>query len=249
MLVRKERNSAEEAFERPPVFYARVAGFILLFAMALGIFSQVFILGRVVVPDDAAATASNIMASEGEFRLGIAVDVVTFVSDVVIAWALYELLKPIDKSFALLGAFLRIADGSILAVTTFSGLITLRLLSGVDYLHAFDASQLQSLARLFISARGLGFDVGFVFLGLGSSVFAYLLFKSRFIPRAMAGWGIFSSLALTLGSLAMILFQGFATSASMTYMVPMFFYEVPLGLWFLIKGVRAPTPTAPLAER
>jgi hypothetical protein len=238
-----------EAFERPPLFYARVAGFIYLFAMVLGIFSQVFVLGRVVVPGDAAATASNIVASEGEFRLGIAVDVVTFVSDIVIAWAFYELLKPIDKSLALLGAFLRIADGSILAVTTFSGLITLRLLSGVDYLRAFDAGQLQSLARLFVSARGLGFGVGFVFLGLGSTVFAYLLFKSRYIPRALAGWGIFSSLTLAIGSLATILFAGFAANASMSYMVPMFFYEVPLGLWFLIKGVRTPMPKAALAER
>src|SRR6267143_2483828 len=232
---------ATEAFDRPPLFYARVAGFIYLFAMALGIFSQVFVLGRIVVPGDAAATANNILTSEGLFRLGIAVDVVTFVSDVVIAWAFYELLKYVDKSLALLGAFLRVADGAILAVTTFNGLITLRLLSGVDYLHAFDANQLQSLARLFISARGVGFDVGFVFLGLGSTVFAYLLFKSRYVPRALAGWGIFSSLALAMGSLAVILFPWFAANASMTYMVPMFFYEVPLGLWFLVKGVKAPT--------
>jgi hypothetical protein len=232
---------ATEAFERPPLFYARVAGFIYLFAMALGIFSQVFILGRIVVPGDAAATANNILASEGLFRLGIAVDVITFVSDVVIAWAFYELLKSVDKSLALLGAFLRIADGTILAVTTLNGLITLRLLSGVDYLHAFETSQLQSLARLFMSARGVGFDVGFVFLGLGSTVFAYLLFKSRYVPRALAGWGVFSSLALAVGSLAMILFPWFAANSSMTYMVPMFFYEVPLGLWFLVKGVEAPT--------
>jgi uncharacterized protein DUF4386 len=229
-----------EAFQRPPLFYARVAGFIYLFAMALGIFSQVFVLGRIVVPGDAAATASNLLASEGLFRLGIAIDVITFVSDVVIAWAFYELLKSVDPGLALLGAFLRIADGAILAVTTFNGLITLHLLSGADYLHAFDASQLQSLARLFLSARGVGFDVGFVFLGLGSTVFAYLLFKSRYIPRALAGWGVFSSLALALGSLAVILSPWFATNASMIYMMPMFFYEVPLGLWFLIKGVRAP---------
>jgi hypothetical protein len=232
---------ATEAFERPPLFYARVAGFIYLFAMALGIFSQVFVLGRIVVPGDAAASANNIVASEGLFRLGIAADVITVVSDVVIAWAFYELLKSVDKSLALLGAFLRIADGTILAVTTFYGLITLRLLSGVGYLHAFETSQLQSLARLFMSARGVGFDVGFVFLGLGSTVFAYLLFKSLYVPRALAGWGIFSSLALAVGSLAVILFPWFAAKASMTYMVPMFFYEVPLGLWFLVKGVRAPT--------
>ena len=240
---------ATEDFARPPLFYARVAGFIYLFAMALGIFSQVFVLGRMVVPGDAAATANNILAFEGLFRLGIAVDVITFVSDVVIAWAFYELLNSVDKSLALLGAFLRIADGAILAVTTFSGLVTLRLLSGVDYLRAFDANQLQSLARLFVSARGLGFDVGFVFLGLGSTVFAYLLFKSRYVPRALAGWGVFASLALAIGSLAAILFPWFAANTSMTYMVPMFFYEVPLGLWFLVKGVRAPTTTGALTGR
>jgi hypothetical protein len=162
------------------------------------------------------------------------------VSDVVIAWAFYELLKSVDKSLALLGAFLRIADGTILAVTTLNGLITLRLLSGVDYLHAFETSQLQSLARLFMSARGVGFDVGFVFLGLGSTVFAYLLFKSRYVPRALAGWGVFSSLALALavGSLAMILFPWFAANSSMTYMVPMFFHEVPLACGFWLRVLR-----------
>jgi hypothetical protein len=157
---------ATEDLARPPLYLCAGCRVHLPLCDGLGIFSQVFVLGRMVVPGDAAATANNILAFEGLFRLGIAVDVITFVSDVVIAWAFYELLKSVDKSLALLGAFLRIADGAIRAVTTFSGLMTLRLLRGVDYLRVFDARQLQSLARLFVSARGLGFDVGFVFLGL-----------------------------------------------------------------------------------
>jgi hypothetical protein len=75
------------------------------------------------------------------------------------------------------------------------------------------------------------------------------LFKSRYVPRALAGWGIFSSLLLVIGSLAMILSPWFAANASMIYMVPMFFYEVPLGLWFLVKGVQAPTAKEALAGR
>ena len=61
--------------------------------------------------------------------------------------------------------------------------------------------------------------------------------------------GGFASLALAIGSLATILFPWFAANTSMTYMVPMFFYEVPLGLWFLVKGVRAPTTTGALPGR
>jgi hypothetical protein len=236
---------AAKALERSPVFYARVAGFIYLFAMALGIFSQSIVLGGIIVlSDDAAVTARNIFASAGLFRLGIAADVITSVSDVVIGWAFYQLLKPVDKSLALLGAFLRVADAAILAVTTLSGLITLRLLSGVDYLQGFETSQLQGLARLYVSVRGLGFYVGFVFLGLGSTVFAYLLFKSRYVPRALPAWGIFASLVMAIGSLAVILFPWFAANASVAYMIPMFFYEVPLGLWFVIKGVEVPTEGA-----
>lgn len=175
--------------ERSPLFYARVAGFIYLFAMALSILSQMLILDRIVVDGDAGATAHNILAAEGTFRIGIVIDVVVFASDIVIAWAFYELLKAVDRSLALLGTLLRVADGAILAVTAFSGLITLKLLSSADYLQAFQVNQLQALARLFISVRGGGFYVGFVFLGLGSTIFAYLLFRSRYVPRALAAWG------------------------------------------------------------
>ena len=64
--------------ERSLTFYARVAGFIYLFAMALAIFSQSFVLGRIVVTGNAAATAHNILTSEGLFRLGVTLDVITF---------------------------------------------------------------------------------------------------------------------------------------------------------------------------
>jgi hypothetical protein len=239
-----EGEMTTQGSARPPLFYARVAGCIYLAAMALSIFTQVYILGRIVVPGEAAATAGNLLASEGLFRAGIAIDVLIFASDVVIAWAFYELLKSVDAPLALLGALLRVADGAILAVTTFDGLVTLKLLSGAGYLQGLDTAQLQSLARLFISARGLGFDVGFVFLGLGSALFAYLLFKSRYVPRLLAGWGVFASLLLAAGSIAEILSPAFAASASLSYMLPMFFYEVPLGLWFLIRGVNAPERVA-----
>jgi hypothetical protein len=215
-----------------------VAGAIYLIAMALSMFTQVYVPGRIIVPGDAAATARNLVASDGLFRAGIVVDILIFVSDVVIAWAFYELLRPVDDALARLGAFLRIADGAILAAVTLNGMISVRLVSGVDYLQGMDVRHLQALARLFISVRGIGLYIGFVFLGTGSTIFAYLLLKSRYVPRALAGWGMFASPLLAVGALATLLSPWFADTLSMAAMVPMFFYEVPLGLWFLIKGVK-----------
>jgi len=223
--------------DRSPLFYARVAGFIYLSAMALSMFSQMYVPGRIVVPGDLGATAQNLLAHEGLFRAGIVVDVVIFVSDVVIAWAFYELLKPVDAALARLGAWLRVADAAIMAGVTLYGLVSLRLLSGADYLQGIETEKLQALARLFMIVRGTGLYIGFVFLGAGSTVLAYVLLKSRYVPRWLAAWGIFASALLTVGSLATMQSPWFAANASMIFMVPMFFYEVPLGLWFLVKGV------------
>jgi hypothetical protein len=226
------------------MFYARVAGTIYLVAMALSMFTQVYVPGRIVVAGDVAATAHNLVALEGLYRAGIVVDILVFLSDVVIAWAFYELLAPVDGGLARLGALLRVADAAILAGVTLNGLFSVRLLSGVDYLQAIGPQQLQSFARLFMSMRGVGLEIGFVFLGAGSTILAYLLFKSRYVPRLLAGWGMFASPLLALGSLASLLSPWFAAKASMASMVPMFFYEVPLGLWFLLKGVKV-TPASP----
>jgi hypothetical protein len=82
-------------------------------------------------------------------------------------------------------------------------------------------------------------SVGFILLGLGSTVFACLLLKSRYVPRALAVLGIVSSLVLAVVTLAIIVFPGLG-ALGLTYMMPMGVYEVGLGLWLLIKGIQAP---------
>ena len=218
---------------------AKVVGFIYLVAMATSIFAELYARAPLIVRGDAMQTAINIAASERLFRIGSVIHLITFASDAVLAVALYVVLRPINRNVALLAAFWRLTDCSILAVNMLNDFAVLRLLSGADYLRAFDTKQLQTLARFFISVEAAGFQIGFVFLGLGSTVFSYLWFKSRYIPRALAAWGIFSSLVLAIVTLAVMVFPALA-ALGMTYMVPMLFYEVGLGLWLLVKGLQAP---------
>ena len=49
---------------------------------------------NLIVRGDAAATASNIMASASQFRVGIVSWIIVLVADLVVAWALYVFLKP-----------------------------------------------------------------------------------------------------------------------------------------------------------
>src|SRR4030095_14214732 len=98
---------------------------------------------------------------------------------------------------------------------TLNGLASVRLVSGADYLKDIDPHALQGLMRLFMGLRGTGLYIGFVFLGTGSAIIAFLLFKSRYVPRVLAGWGIFASPLLALGSLATLLSPWFAAKASL----------------------------------
>src|SRR5215471_17265506 len=148
---------------RSLVFYARVAGWIYLIAMALSLFTQMYVPGKIDVPHNVAATAQNLSAFAGLYRTGIVIDILIFVSDVVIAWAFYELLKGVDRELALLGALLRVADAAILTTATLGGIVALRLVSGAEYLQGMDAKDLAGLARLAMAIRGAGLYAGFVF--------------------------------------------------------------------------------------
>jgi len=86
--------------------------------------------------------------------------------------------------------------------------------------------------------RGAGLYAGFVFLGAGSTIFAFLLWKSRLVPRLLPASGMFASPLLAVGAMGTLLSPWFAANLSMPAMLPMFFYEVPLGLWLVVRGVR-----------
>jgi hypothetical protein len=79
---------------------------------------------------------------------------------------------------------------------------------------------------------------------LGSAVFAYLFLISGYVPKVFAWLGIIASALLTVGSFLVIIFPDTRSLVYPYGMVPMFLYEVGLGLWLWIKGVKLPGENA-----
>lgn len=219
----------------------RFAGLLYLLQMTTGVFGF-WAHGTLTAAGDPAQTARNIMASERLFRVGTLADVVTTVLVVTLTWALYVLLKPVDRNLALLAAFLRIVENAVAAAAIFMDFLALRLLHDTMYLQGFDAKQVQVLARLLVTAQGWALLVAFVFLGFGTAVFAHLWWRSRFIPRLLAGLGFVGALMLAFGSLAIMVFPALQRVLGLYHMMPLGLFEVGLGFWLLIKGVRAAQP-------
>ena len=234
-MINDESRSTYSVIEPAQRTAARIVGLLYLVQMATGIFGQ-YVRDQLIVRGDAAKTAQNITGAERLFRLSIAGDLITYILVIALIWALYILLRPVNKNLALLGVLFRMAENAILCVATINSLIVLKLLSGADYLKSFAANQLNSLVTLALGVQGLAMNVGFILLGLGSTVFAYLLLKSGYVPKVLAAWGIFASLVLALVTLGIMVFPALA-ALGLTYMVPMGIYEVGLGCWLLFKGI------------
>ena len=230
---------------------AKIAGAAYLITSATS-FSNLYFSSRLAVPGDFARTAINIVANAQLFRVMILFELVTCAGCVVLNVALYELLAPIHRSLARLAAFFRIAESAVYGAITVNAVVLLSILTGADYARALQPLELQALARAFRSAHSNGFTMAMVFLSLGSAVYMYLLIRSRYVPRALAVSGIVMSVLGVIFFLARLVVPTFvaATFAAVRGLptaalallaviaVPFLAFEVILGLWLLVRGIR-----------
>jgi hypothetical protein len=217
---------------------ATVVGVAYLFALAPAVFAEFYVRTHLVAFDNVAQTAQNIVAHERLFRLGIASNLTVFAADVVLIIALYVVLKPVNRGLAQLATAWGLIETATLVAVTLSDFDVLRILSGAGYLHAFEADQLQALARLSLGAHGDVYNVGLVFAGLRSTTFCYLWFTSRLIPRTLAAWGVLASFLMGASAFSFIIVPELTAVVGVAiYGAPIFLFELTMGLWLLLKGL------------
>jgi uncharacterized protein DUF4386 len=227
----KERTT--EASQRVA---ARVAGFALLLIIVSGVVGTFIGRDHIVISGDAAATAGNIMAHERRFRIGTACEIVMLNCDVVLALALYALLKPVNATLALLGAFWRLANAIVLGVSVAFSLAALDFLGGAHYLTVFKADQLQAQAKFFLDMHETGSLVGLIFFSLGAGIHSYLLLKSGYIPKILSGFYLFAVSWLLICCLGFIVVPDSMKVFDTAFIVPDFVAEVLVALWLIFKG-------------
>lgn len=221
---------------------AKTAGLLYLVYIVFSIFADTF--GRsMIVLGDASTTATNIVASATQFRIGFVADLVSAVLFALTAWALYALLKPVNKNLALLFLVLNLVG---VAVWCFSDLFLITsqfVLSGGDYLKVFQANQLESLSMLFLYIHKIGFSgIAQLFFGAWLFPLGYLVFKSGFLPKWLGIILMIHCVVWIMSTLQFFLFPQFIGSAfvGITYLsYPIgFISEFGLSLWLLIKGAK-----------
>ena len=220
---------------------ARMAGFLYLMYMIITILADVLGRSPLIVFGDAAKTARNIMASEWQFRIGITSDLVSAVFFLLAAWALYVLLKPVNKDMALLFLLLNLSGVAVYSLSLLNQFAAVLLLSGADYLKVFQADQLQSLAMFFLDLHHNGYWIAQIFFGAWLFPLGYLVYKSGFLRRILGIVMMTHFVGWTMTSLLFFLFPGFTAITYVTYPLG-FISEFGLTLWLLIKGAKEQKP-------
>ena len=132
---------------------------------------------RLVVPADAAATATNILAHEPLFRLILAADLISAVCYVAVTLVLYEMLKPVSKQLSLLTVLFSFISCTVAAFACLFHIAALVILRGAQYLHIVALRPLPDLALLCLRLRAEAYGVSLVFFAVSCLLIAYLLFK------------------------------------------------------------------------
>lgn len=216
---------------------ARMAGFLYLIYMVVEILADVLGRSPLIVLGDAAATASNIVAHEWQFRIGFVGDLLAGLLFLMAAWALYALLKPVNRDLALLFLLLNLGGVAVRYANDLNLVAALLLSRGADNLQVFQADQLQSLAMAFLHLQKNGYWVSQIFFGAWLFPLGYLVFKSGFLPRILGIVLMVHCVAWLTTSLQFLLFPGYTAITYISYPLG-FIAELALTLWLLIKGVK-----------
>ena len=218
---------------------ARAAGLLYLINIVGGAFAITVVPSLIVVQGDAAATAQNIQAHELLYRSGLAAHVVVTTTNVPLALIFYELFKVVNRRLALLDAFLILVATAIEAAGLVNQFTPLVLLRGGPYEVALPRSQIDALAYLPTDLSSIDYTVHTVFFGLDILVFAYLVLKSAFLPRALSLLLAIDGLAYLVYSFTDMLAPHAALHLVPWIQLPALVGEGALCLWLLVVGLDA----------
>lgn len=212
---------------------ARLAGFLYLMMAPFAIFSIMYVPTIIISSGDATITANNIIAFEGLFRSGIVSWLISQTIFVFLVLVLYKLLKTVNKGHALFMVVLALVAVPIAFINELNQFAALKLLSGANYLDAFEVNQLHAQVMFFLDLHAHGIYIAHVFWGLWLFPLAYLVFKSGFIPKIIG-------VLLMIGSFGYLIdFVIFALYPNLDVTISQFtgLGELILPLWLLIKGI------------
>lgn len=212
---------------------ARLAGGLYLIIFIAAGFAQAGVREALVVAGDAAATAANIQASEGLFRIGIAADVVAFMADAAVAVLLFFLLRSAGTVLAAVAAAFRLIAHPAMA--------SINMASQWSVLSVLENGGSADQVYLLMQSHNLGYLLAGFFFGVSLILLSVLLWRSDLFPQWLGALVAVAGVGYLIESFGMVLAPGAESLYTMIVTITAVVGEFALTGWLLVKGVREDT--------
>jgi hypothetical protein len=214
--------------------YARAAGVAMLLSIVFGAIGEAWIPGRIIVTGDAAATAANIVNHPTLFRLGFATYLVEGICDISLCVLFYVLLKPVNRTLALLSAFFGIGAMVTFAVSESAYFVSSLVVRDASGMAAFTSEQRDALALLSLRFSATIARLFLALYGIATMLRGYLIARSGYFPRAFGVLFMIGGLGFFLRTATYLLTPAYSNDLML---MPMAVAGIPFTLWLLIRGV------------
>ena len=218
---------------------ARLAGSVLLLYIVTGV-ASVVLFGQAT--SGGVGTAGK-LASLAQHALLVQVTIVLTLLQaayaLVLGVTMYALTRDQDRDLAVMALCCRVAEGVVAAISPVRALALLSIATAITTTASADSTEAQALGGLLLKMGGWAGLISATCFAVGSTLFSYLFLRARSIPVSLAWLGMCASVLLVVALPLQL--AGFIEGAAINFIwIPMLVFEVPLGLWLLVKGVGAP---------
>ena len=220
--------------------YARIAAIMILVHFVLetlGDYPTILARGG----ETFAQTARYVVEHETLWRAALLSVGLAWLSIVVMAFALFVVLEPVHKRLAQLALILRLG-GSFVGAASLMFRVAKSQVQLSSTTAQFTTEQLARLASVAQQGANAGVYTAWIFMGMGSAIFFALFMRSRYLPRALAGFGIFASILLVVVPMASLAYPRYQAPLK-TLLVASLLSELATASWLVTKGIAARAPT------
>ncbi len=213
---------------------------VIGYVMGWGVpFASFYVLPKLFAADNAVKTSQNIVANQGLFVAAIFAFLLNFIGDVVAAWGLYLLLRPVNASVSMFIAWLRVVFATIGLAAVLNLVTAYRLLTRPSDLTALGQSQLNAQVQVAIGSFNSQFAFSLIIFGVYLILLGWLVYRSGHIPRWLgvllvingAGWSIMEAGPYLLPGI------------NLSFLFVATFGELILLVWLIGWGTRLSEPT------
>jgi len=198
---------------------------------------------KLVVSGNVEQTVANIAAHHGTFLMMLFFYFINFCEDIVVAWALYYLLAPVNRAVSALAALFQLVYAGIALVGLLNLATIFHMLTIPEYAATLGTRLLHADVNLLLHTFRTYYSLGLILFGIHLILIGALIVRARYMPWWLGVALVIDGAGWIVTELQPYLFP----NVNVDWLFYTFLGELLLMLWLLIMGWRIKQPQPALA--